>query len=262
MFIAEPGLPASKVREHLRRWAALLGFPSAEIFPKQNAVGNDNLGNWLNAPYFSAERTTRYAVGANGKALTLVEFLASIVFFDEKTYAGDETPPGGSDGLPPCLCRLSETGISEGSRNMGLFNFGVFYRKSDPNHWVEKLDGINREKVFPPVGGRELGSIRQSLRKKDYGYTCTQSPIREFCDRAACLKLQFGIGHRTVAEAEYDHYTVSDLQKVETTPPSYILKVNGRELELSDDDIIDARKFKRAVFTNLDLVIQPTTQAK
>jgi hypothetical protein len=260
-FFAEPGLKASKVREHLRRWAAVLGFPDAEIFPKQNIVGNGNLGNWINLPYFAGDRTLRYAVGAAGKALTLDEFLSSVMQFDETTYAGDETPPIGSDAMPPCLCHLSEEGLREGSRNNGLFNFGVFFRKSAPNNWVEKLDEVNRTKSFPPLGVRELGHIRQSLRKKDYGYRCSEPPIRDFCDRATCLKLQFGIGHKGPTE-EYDPYTLAHLKKIETDPPRYSLEVNGRELELSQDQFLHFRDFKDTVAARLDLFIAPLTQAR
>jgi hypothetical protein len=261
-FLAEPGLSAVKLREYLRRWAALLGFPSAEIFPKQNIVGNGRLGNWINLPYFACERSVRYAVGPDGRALTLSQFLAGIRFFDEASYAGDETPQAGADAMPPCLARIWLDGIQDGVRNQALFNFDVYFKNSDPDRWKEKLDEVNRQRTSPPLRDRELGTIRHSLAGTDYQHTCLQSPIREFCDRAVCVKLKFGVGFKAAKAAEYDAYTLSDLQKIETTPPSYIVKVNGRDLELSDDDLWETRRFKRAVGNALDLVIQPLTQPK
>ena len=64
---------AARVRALLAEWAAALGYPGVEIFPKQVALDPDETGNGINLPYFNAEHTTRYAV--NGKAMQFDEFL-------------------------------------------------------------------------------------------------------------------------------------------------------------------------------------------
>ena len=43
---------------------------------------------------------------------------------------------------PPCLRILESKGYPEGTRNNGLFNVGVFYRKAFPNDWENLLQKI------------------------------------------------------------------------------------------------------------------------
>jgi hypothetical protein len=67
--------PAALVQSKLRNWAAALGFPDAEIFPKQVRLdGNVPYGNCLNMPYFG-KWSLRYAYKPDGTAMTVDEFL-------------------------------------------------------------------------------------------------------------------------------------------------------------------------------------------
>ncbi|TCA40292.1 hypothetical protein E0H72_21055 [Rhizobium leguminosarum bv. viciae] len=69
--------PAADVRRKAREIAATIGYPSAEIFPKQDAVdrASGESGSWINMPYHLAENTNRHAVKENGLAMSLAEFL-------------------------------------------------------------------------------------------------------------------------------------------------------------------------------------------
>jgi len=263
LFVAEPGLPAGRARELLMRWAGLLGFPSAEIFPKQVKTGPNNKGNWLNLPYFASERTVRYAVGADGKAQSLAEFLASVKFFNEATYHGDETIDTDVAEMPPCLQYLSASGIPEGARNQGTFNIGVFFRKSDPEHWRERTAQFNSVANRPPLSFREVTAILKSLGQTRYQFTCEQSPIREFCDRQTCLKLRFGVAHRPWEEGNgYATLQVSNLRKVLTDPPHYFLDLNGHQMSLSLEEFLDFAKLRRAAVGRFNLLFSPMKAAK
>jgi hypothetical protein len=264
IFMREPGLAAGPLREHLERWAGLLGFPKSEIFPKQVQVNKKNLGNWINLPYFGGGRTTRYAVGADGRALTLAQFLDGVVFFDSGTYKGDESADIGDQAeLPPCLRRISADGIQEGTRNQALFNFGVFFRKSDPGGWQDRLVQLNLVAAKPPLGFREISAITKSLSQARYQYQCEQSPIRELCDRLACLKLRYGVAHRPWEETEqYDQIAVTNLRKVLTDPPRYILEVNGQDVGLSLDEFMTFSSLRKRLMAVRDLVVRPMKQLK
>ena len=63
---------AKSVVPKLREIATLLGYASAEIFPKQIKIISErgDVGNWINMPYFGGESSTRYAYGKQGEALT------------------------------------------------------------------------------------------------------------------------------------------------------------------------------------------------
>ena len=79
LFLVAPA-PAKNVVEALANWAAALGHPGVEIFPKQTRrevdekTGNSRPGNWINLPYYGAETTDRYCVHG-GDRLSLREFI-------------------------------------------------------------------------------------------------------------------------------------------------------------------------------------------
>ena len=73
-FFHSPGAPAARVRAVLDRIAGAVGYPGVEVFPKQDALGEGDTGNWINLPYFHGDRATRYAVD-NGESLSLSAFL-------------------------------------------------------------------------------------------------------------------------------------------------------------------------------------------
>ena len=66
------GFHAPELRERLSDYAAALGYGNVEVFPKQDAIGPDDDGNWLNLPYCDG---ARHAIAPDGRALALDEFL-------------------------------------------------------------------------------------------------------------------------------------------------------------------------------------------
>ena len=253
------GIPTGKGIALLKRWASLIGYPRAETFPKQAKISKTNLGNWINLPYFAGDKTVRYAVGPQG-ALTLDEFLDSVTLYkgDEKidvAIASDLVQIG---QMPPCLATLTREGLPEGGRNQGLLNFGIFYRKSNPNGWEDMLVGHNQVHLKPPLPNREVQTLIRQVGKARYQYTCDVEPCVSRCDRKTCLSLQYGIGNKPWDEAgAYDECLISHMRKIGTDPPKYIVEVNGRDVELTSDQIISHGAFKKRVFERLDLIVPP-----
>lgn len=253
-------LSSSQVQALLRRWATLLGYPSVEIFPKQISISSDNIGNWINLPYFGSDNTTRYAISHKG-ALSLEQFLDTVKWYDPENSRVDETNDAGSAQMPPCLAALSQHKLPEGSRNSTLFNVAVFYRKSSPANWETEVARHNQEQFEKPLEYREVQTIVKSAGRARYQYTCEQSPIKDYCDRAACQLLPYGIGHMPWKEqGAYDDLLVGHLRKVSSEPPRYIVEVNGNDLELSADDFINFNHFRRQVYIKLDLMVRPLKQ--
>ncbi|MER8545971.1 hypothetical protein NKH41_09545 [Mesorhizobium sp. M1169] len=75
LFLRDP-VEATVVVDPLSAWAALLGYGGCEIFPKQTMRYDleKDIGNWLNMPYFFAEKTNRYGI-KNGEMLDLQQFI-------------------------------------------------------------------------------------------------------------------------------------------------------------------------------------------
>lgn len=74
-FVTSP-VPAAVMRARLEEWTAVLGMSdTTEQFPKQAERYNESdIGNWINLPYFDAEKTSRYAF-RGGREIGLLEFL-------------------------------------------------------------------------------------------------------------------------------------------------------------------------------------------
>lgn len=264
VFFKEPH-PAVEVQTLLRKWASLLGYPSkTEIFPKQTKSTKANIGNWINLPYFNADMTVRYAVNTKG-SIELDEFLNSVKYYTGKEKIDEKLNEGlvQIDLMPPCLKTLTEEGLPSGTRNVGLFSYGVFYRKSSPNNWQDKLRYHNQNYVSPSLPSREVEALIKSIGDRQYQYKCDEEPLCSHCDRKTCLTLPFGVGHKPWEdENNFDEITVGNLRKILTDPPTYILEVNSKDIHLTSDEFRTFEKLRKRVFEIQDAVIRPIKQAQ
>jgi hypothetical protein len=264
VFFRDPH-PASSVQTLLKKWAGLLGFPSkTEIFPKQTKSTPNNIGNWINLPYFNGENTVRYSVNDRG-SIDIGEFLSSVRYFtgEEKIDENVKENLIQIEDMPPCLRTLTREGLPPGTRNVGLFSYGVFYRKSSPNGWADKLRYHNQNYVSPPLGSREVEALIKSIGDRQYQYKCDEEPLCSHCDRKTCLTLPYGIGNKPWEDDNnFDEIVVGNLRKILTDPPTYILEVNSIDLHLSSDQLRGYDKLRKRVFEIHDAVIRPMKQAQ
>ena len=79
LFTKDP-VPAGDMQDKLRELSAALGHGGVEIFPKQREilVERNDVGSWLNMPYFGGEGSTRYGYNQEAKTLTPEEFLSFV----------------------------------------------------------------------------------------------------------------------------------------------------------------------------------------
>jgi len=259
-LFVKTAIQASQVRQILGRWAAILGYPTAEIFPKQNKTTKENHGSWINLPYFGGDTTTRYCVGPDG-SLSLAEFLNGVVYFDPKVPEKTVLPNDGPE-LPPCLARMEKDGVVAGYRNSALFNYAVFYRKSSPENWETKVATQNSQYFNPPLEYREVSGVVDSVSRARYQYSCDQEPLVSLCDRKTCITLPFGVGHMPWQEhGSYDDLSAQNLRKLLTNPPKYILEVNGKDITMDWEDLFTFQRFKSKVGKEANLIIASIKQA-
>lgn len=259
LFLKEPE-PAKNVRGVLVSFAAMLGYPRSEVFPKQEELSEDQIGNWINLPYFNAKDTVRYCLH-NGKKLTLQQFVKLAEETRVTTADCSIKEPEGTEDGPPCLQILASSGVPQGSRNNALFNFGVYARLRYPEHWEEKVTEYNQAYLTPPLVHGELSNVIGSLRKKTYAYTCKSPPISDLCNRALCLTRSFGIG---TVEPQLD-VEVTGLVRIETDPVTWYVTVSGNRVELTTHDLITFRAFRERCMEQANVLlrnIKETTWAK
>lgn len=230
-------MSAIELRPILMQWATMLGYPGVEIFPKQDTLaGQEDVGNWINLPYYDAERTTRYALFGD-KSILLKQFL-------NKAHKLRQDPnklcalPEQAKGAPPCLQALFTIGFPEGSMNNGLLDCGVYAKKRWPDDWQAKVAEYNNEYFRGTVA--EVRSIIRAIGTKDYFYMCKQEPIKQYCDKILCSKAEFGIGNNDDNGLE-----IESLSKICSEPPIWIVQIGGKRIQMSTDDLLNQPRFSK-----------------
>ena len=167
-----------------------------EIFPKQKSLAKGQIGNWINIPYYNAEKAKNCAI-KNKKGLCLSE---AINYIKDKQITLEEAEKFINDlsfnDAPPCLQLMDILNpfSKDSGRNNYLFSFGVYFKKKDETFFEQNLKELN-DKLESPLSDKELDStIIQSLKKKDYLYKCKENPLCEFCNKKICKERTFGIG--------------------------------------------------------------------
>ena len=203
-FFKDDGVPAKSAIQKLEKICDALGFPGIEIFLKQNKIGPDDVGNWINLPWWNAEKTERFGWDENGKeqhdftewltyaegrSVTLKELNAWEVSQDK---AQAERPF--ADG-PPCLQALAERGIPEGMRNITMFPMAVYARAAygGGTETLQVLHAFNDLYFDPRMEDREIERVAASVTGERYRYACQTDPLKSLCNRAACLRRKHGV---------------------------------------------------------------------
>ena len=250
-------VPAKDMQETLQTVAAGLGYGTSEIFPKQKSLNLDrgDVGNFLNMPYYDAEDGLRYGIKNDGQSATIEEFFAL-----HETYAQtkeqllaltivEEQNIIVKDG-PPCLQSLCRQKISEGGRNNGLFNVGVYLRKAYPDSWESEIMVYNTKYFDPPLPLPEVTLVAKQLTKKDYAYKCSDAPICDYCNAEVCKTRKYGI------DSAVSGATIANLRKYNSLPPVWFMDVNGHPLELDTDALMNQTAFQRACVEQLNFMPQ------
>ena len=244
------------MQETLQQISAALGYGGSEIFPKQIKLNldRDDVGNFLNLPYFDAEEGLRYAIKDDGTSATLEEFIALYEKHKQtpeqitKLQLGEDKKQNTMNDGPPCLQILARNKISEGGRNNGLFNLGVYLRKAYPDTWDAELLTYNMQYLDPPLPLSEVNIVAKQLEKKDYAYKCSDAPINAHCNKTLCLTRAHGIG------AAVQGAVIANLRKYNSIPPVWFLDVNGEPLEMDTDALQNQATFQKSCMEQLNFM--------
>jgi len=257
LFLRDP-VQATDLIVKLREIAAVLGFGDSEIFPKQTEILEDrgDLGNWLNMPYFDAEKTSRYCVNEHGRAMSLSAFLdfAESRRVDRDRFEKILTKMTGlGDDMaeaPPCLQHLCRNRIREGEKNNTMFALGVLAKKLSPEGWQRKMEEWNHLYMTPPpLTSEEMLTIFKSMQRRDYSYTCKKAPLLPHCDKITCSKRRYGVGQAAAPD-------LASITILDTTPPLFFVRMtSGATVECETDDLLSSRSFQRAALTQLRVLL-------
>ena len=256
LFLRE-WVDAKIVRGKLMEWAVALGYGGVEVFPKQTRLASTrDFGNWLNMPYFNAERSMRYGIRPKtGDALSAEEFLDTVeqIATDEQAIVSIEVKIAPElEGGPPCLQVLSRSGFPEGTRNQALFNIGVYLKKRyGEENVADHLDNMNQAYMKPPLGHEDVSKVLKSVLKKNYSFRCKEQPISAVCNRQICLTRAYGVGRESSSDPGIE---VGQITKLLTDPPVWIVEVNSMRIEMDTDTLMNQRLFSRIAMEKLNVV--------
>ena len=261
-LFATDWIDAKDMQETLQQISAALGYGGSEIFPKQIKLNldRDDVGNFLNLPYFDAEEGLRYAIKDDGTSATLEEFIALYEKHKQtpeqitKLQLGEDKKQNTMNDGPPCLQILARNKISEGGRNNGLFNLGVYLRKAYPDTWDAELLTYNMQYLDPPLPLSEVNIVAKQLEKKDYAYKCSDAPINAHCNKTLCLTRAHGIG------AAVQGAVIANLRKYNSIPPVWFLDVNGEPLEMDTDALQNQATFQKSCMEQLNFMPRSVTK--
>ena len=249
LFVKVPGAMSESVRPKLAEWAAELGYSGVEIFPKQDEIHNkEDVGNWINMPYYGGnDDELRYAI-VNGKRASITAFIKEAILksvtHDELDLIEIVEDQKLMEGGPPCLNTLVRTGFPSGSRNISLFNIGVYCKKRWPNEWQDKIDDMNESLLDPPLSAGEVAQIKRNMEKKAYFYKCADMPIKDVCQRAICIHRPHGIGGDGFDSVDFK---LEGGIRILTEEVYYIVTINGKRVALNAHAIVGLHAFRISV---------------
>ena len=194
-LFSKEGVQASLATDYLNAQAAILGVAGTEVFPKQTRRASpDDVGNWINLPYFGGERV---AVFPNRKPGGVTEFVdADLDVFlkvaegesetvtddwlisntnpgvSQRDDGDDEMKPMFTDG-PPCLQSLivghpERRATIQRKFDRGEITEDQFNKQMTFTH--PQLDNGNRNNTFFNVG------VYLRRRLKEYDQEATLTP--------------------------------------------------------------------------------------
>jgi hypothetical protein len=252
------------VRNYMRNMVANLGLGNSEIFPKQDRIQADrgDVGNWLNMPYFGNDRRALALADASIRELTLEEFIEyaeekaviTSFFEDAPEINYDDSP---LEGGPPCLQVMTLKGFPPHTRNIALFNIGVYAKKAMPAEWKIILRKFNLEFFKGDVlRDREVEEIIKSLDKKEYSYQCYEEPLCSFCNAKLCRTRKFGISNVVGLPI------INSVTKVTGDISVWFIDVEGGRLELTTEEVYSNRKFNLRCLNDLNILPSPMRPEK
>jgi len=276
LFTSIP-VPAKLMRKKLALVARALGQPNAEIFPKQDELKPEDIGNWINVPYFNEPSTTRYCL-KGGVALSGEEFVGlvaenalniqQLVAYNPEPICEGSGDPEFEDA-PPCLKILTGRGFPPGSRNAALFSLGVFARMKFGENYSDKVFEYNTRFMGPGTYSEVAGVIR-SLNKKSYTYKCKDQPLLSVCDKEACALCKYGVqpgkdeekSNRPCVLDNVDSVQLYEVDDNSKDDPYWVFGFGNRSMDVTIDMIRSQTLFCREYARQFYSVVLPIKDSK
>ncbi len=138
---------------------------------------------------------------------------------------------------------MVENKVGEGGRNNALTQVGIYYNKSDPDNWQEKMLEWNYRYMEEPLPGDEVRQIGRNVSKSKYEYLCKLEPMCALCNKDLCLTKKWGVGPQH--GIDYQDYDIDRIIKIMSDPPIYYVVINGDQVKMNSEMLLSPSKFRR-----------------
>jgi hypothetical protein len=110
---------------------------------------------------------------------------------------------------------------------------------------------FNYEKLDKPLPSGEVNTLVKSVSKKDYAYTCKQSPICNYCEKSKCVKREFGIGGFNGGLAiQIDSITKYETENRQSV--RWYIEIGGERIEVTTQQLLDQRQLQKICVEKLN----------
>jgi len=229
VFLSEP-IESSLIKKILAKWAIDLNYANSEIFPKQTELRDNQLGNWINLPYFNKDKTNRYAVEIRDSKPVKLSFNDFVLCATNKRLSLSDIQSfivAEHQQAPPCIQRMLTEGVPKGYRNEAIYAFITYFKKKLPaGDYKQAVLDINNSVLEKPLNLSEVNRTIQSASRKEYKYKCQEDPCRSYCNSKECIKRDFGIDKGESFETGDALPEFNRLRVINTEPPVWELTVN------------------------------------
>lgn len=235
---------------YLKNAKALLGLADVEVFPKQTKVLYEagDSGSWVNIPM--AGNGTRYAIKLEDERVKEIKDLEEFLDYAEASRIEELKSsdvqfeceqvviPSEFKEAPPCLQGLMEAGFPEGSRNIVMFNIGIYLKKAYADSWETEFEKYNQRYGDPPLTASEVLTIQKSVRRKDYNYQCNQQPLCAYCNVSKCKMAKYGVGDTGM------DLRIESISKIDASPATWFATVGEHRLTFTTEELMDQKKYQ------------------
>ena len=76
------------------------------------------------------------------------------------------------------------------------------------------------------------------MKKRDYGYKCSDQPMCGLCDRPTCLTRKYGVGGQS-------HPVIRKWTKLISEEPTWTIEIEGSDKPMEIDDISDITNYRK-----------------
>lgn len=183
---------AEAIRRALKKVARKLDYATAEVFPKQSAIVDEqDTGSGICIPFWHPNQI----MFTNGK------FSADVSHFITEAKSRQclladlqRIVEGENSEAPPCIIKIMDVAAgNKVQRDTTLFHIGVYLKKKYADDWKIKLHDWNSHHNNPPLEFKVVDGMAKKLARTEYKYRCAEEPMCSYCDAADCKQRKFGI---------------------------------------------------------------------